>query len=154
MLGDPVNPGDWVRFGICGSLHVLSYWRTRDDREPILSGRMAVNAGPLTTIFNPPASCLNTFTSAAGAVSTTSYSLFMGHWGAYNPAVSACYPRSVSNFQFAGDYYWSPGVCPQGYTTACTFTVSGLASTATASLCCPSYVPSSRPAWLDEGSAC
>jgi hypothetical protein len=94
---------------------------------------MAQNAGPLTTIFTPPPSCTDIVTSAGG-------SLYIGHWADHN--ADSCYPSSTNWFDYgAGHYYWSPGVCPEGFTTACHFTDVKFANTAiSASVCCPQYV--------------
>lgn len=90
--------------------------------------------GPLTTTFTPPSTCLSIITSTT---SRPSYSLFIGHWalGDLN-----CYPSVTSSIDFWSDYVWSPGICPSGYSTACTYDPSAISfdPAATASLCCPS----------------
>ncbi|KAI0848733.1 hypothetical protein F5Y00DRAFT_262204 [Daldinia vernicosa] len=48
--------------------------------------------------------------------------------------ISGCLP---SNFQPENNYYYSPGVCPQGYTYACTADVVSRTPDATAATCCP-----------------
>ena len=97
----------------------------------------ATNVGPLTTIFTPPASCLSTVTSAMGSVSASDYSMFIGHWGGYAPG-SRCYPASTVPIPFLSNYYYSPGICPSGYSAACPWTGTELPASVTASLCCPS----------------
>ncbi|SPQ25751.1 40b249c8-4e13-42b0-91eb-291b36150e80 [Thermothielavioides terrestris] len=63
--------------------------------------------------------------------------MFIGHWGAYDPATS-CYPTSTKLFLFVQEYYYSPGICPSGYWFACPWTGTSFPASVTASLCCPS----------------
>ncbi|KAF1941029.1 hypothetical protein EJ02DRAFT_423372 [Clathrospora elynae] len=105
----------------------------------------SLNRGPITTKFAPPASCLETLTSISGS------SLYFGHFGTiFNVD---CYPTGTSPAQalatgnWAG-YYYSPAICPLGWTAATTFLSSvpiygspqyiALGSETTAALCCPS----------------
>lgn len=92
---------------------------------------MTTNLGPLTTIFTPPASCLSTITSASLA------GFFVGHFSAGN---ENCYPPSTTTNYFATSYFYSPGICPSGYSAACTWPSSAFSAATTASLCCPMYV--------------
>ena len=88
------------------------------------------NAGPLTTTFTPPASCLadlycdppdNTFFFCVQGVSCGSVTSF-----SLNPTLlTECFPSySLLNFANMGPLFgtpivYSPGlICPQGYTTA------------------------------------
>jgi len=97
-----------------------------------------LNLGPLTTIFTPPASCLDVVTSGAGPPFSSTYSLFVGHFGPYEIAQKICYPEGAATINFAyTNYYYSPGYCPSGYSTACAFTAASFAASVTASLCCP-----------------
>lgn len=97
----------------------------------------ATYLGPLATVFTPPASCFNTVTQW----SSTEYVIFHGVFG--DPA---CYPNDVRALDFNA-YYYSPGVCPSGFTEACQDrrqwdrTLNSI----TASLCCPRSVPCNRP---------
>jgi hypothetical protein len=85
--------------------------------------------GPLTTIFNVPSTCTSVITSFSGA-------LFIGHFVSVD---LRCYPPGASSLttQWFSSYYWSPGVCPLSWTTACSYTEVQFAAADTASLCCP-----------------
>lgn len=77
----------------------------------------------------PPATCFGVITAGVAE-------LFIGSWGVGD---SRCYPSStVSNDGGVVDY-WSPGICPSGYSNACSYTSFDLTSspTTTASVCCP-----------------
>ncbi|RDW65038.1 hypothetical protein BP6252_10689 [Coleophoma cylindrospora] len=108
----------------------------------IISDRATIstfNRGPLQTSFAPAASCLSTL--------TWSSTLYFGHWGP-GVADTSCYPKS-SGEKRTSDwdmYYYSPGICPDGWSHAATFSSSypgishsalSIASETTAVLCCP-----------------
>lgn len=100
---------------------------------------MVLNAGPLTTIFTPPTTCLDVITSGLSPYSP-GYSLFIGHFGPYYSPALTCSPTATALINYYTDnYYWSPGYCPSGYTTACSYTPVNLGPKVTASLCCPMY---------------
>ena len=104
-------------------------------------------AGPLTTIWPDGQHCVQTYTSAAGEGWAATYSVFFGHWGSYK-AARTCYPPAVvgTAVDVGSNYYFSPGVCPSGYATACAYTGhTNIPTTVTASVCCPRYVRPSRP---------
>src|SRR5436305_15222935 len=91
----------------------------------------------LTTQFTPPSSCLATsafyqiWTSVcASPLITCDMELF----GV--PDITGCFPPGYTP---SLDFYYSPGVCPSGYTPACTSfnTVSSLIETIYT--CCPTY---------------
>ncbi|KAK3493192.1 hypothetical protein B0T13DRAFT_44358 [Neurospora crassa] len=97
------------------------------------------NIGPLTTTFTPPASC-TTNTPQIYQVWKGTASEYI-HGPLYTPD-SNCFPDGyVAN----PSYYYNPGSCPQGYTTA-PCSRSGLpvtdteaaGKTQTAVVCCPS----------------
>lgn len=89
------------------------------------------NAGPLTTTFTAPSSC---------ATATGLYQVWPDPGGYYyeqGPLLgrTECYP---SGYDASPSQYYSPGLCPAGYTAACSST--GLISstvTETAYTCCP-----------------
>ncbi|KAJ5698639.1 hypothetical protein N7462_000644 [Penicillium macrosclerotiorum] len=95
-----------------------------DDYANSLDTFRTVNAGPLTTVFTPPASCLSTQT----AVTYGRPYLLVGCEGPYG---NECCP---DNWKW--DRYFSPGQCPSGYKT-CTLPTSTQRSETTA-ICCPS----------------
>ncbi|KAI3340135.1 hypothetical protein F4824DRAFT_518232 [Ustulina deusta] len=89
------------------------------------------NLGPLTTTFSPIGpDCSSTFEGSLGN----------NRWLQYgvpgNPS-SACLP---SNFNNNVGYFYSPGLCPSGYTSACTGWVSATTGFTweTETTCCPS----------------
>ncbi|OTA77989.1 hypothetical protein M434DRAFT_38572 [Hypoxylon sp. CO27-5] len=88
------------------------------------------NLGPLTTIFTPSGSdCTSTFIGL-------NYDNRWIQYGVGGAASSACLP---SNFTPYEPYYYSPGICPSGYTSACQAQSSppiGNVSETTAT-CCP-----------------
>jgi hypothetical protein len=68
------------------------------------------NRGPITSVFNPPASCVSTGTWGGGA------SLYFGHWvGFYYD--SACYPSSTTD---RVDAAWGQYFC-QSLISTCKF---------------------------------
>ncbi|KAI1459191.1 hypothetical protein F4805DRAFT_421830 [Annulohypoxylon moriforme] len=83
------------------------------------------NLGPLTTTY-----------SASGSNCDSIYLTLTNEvliYGTPDSALSSCYP---TNFvQYDGNYY-SPGICPSGYSYACT---AGLGNSGTAATCCPTY---------------
>lgn len=85
------------------------------------------NLGPLTTTFTPSgAKCQSTFAGANNDNGWIQYG---------NPtSTTACVPTSFEPFE---GYYYSPGVCPSGYTYACS---AGVGSGSTQATCCPRCV--------------
>ncbi|KAF2801510.1 uncharacterized protein BDZ99DRAFT_370450, partial [Mytilinidion resinicola] len=122
------------------------------------------NRGPITTLFVPPASCVQTLTLA---YPNGDYGMQYGY-GGRSYIDLACYPSASSlakelgtsvdlTSYFTGtsadwaSYYYSPAICPYGYYTAKTFSttiddpydppgsnVIAIGSETTAALCCPS----------------
>ncbi|KAE8446807.1 hypothetical protein EG329_011584 [Mollisiaceae sp. DMI_Dod_QoI] len=111
------------------------------------------NRGPLTTIFTPPASCLTettvvSFPTTALANRTSTFTttkIFINHfsWGDGN-----CYPSTIATFdgstRWGNGYYYSPGICPTGWASACQISTNALgfptsiSSQTSAVMCCPS----------------
>lgn len=92
---------------------------------------MMSNAGPLTTTFTAPSSC---------ATATGLYQIWPeadSYYYEQGPLASRteCYP---SGYDPSPSQYYSPGLCPNGYTPACSRT-GVVSSTATeiAYTCCP-----------------
>ncbi|KAK0634654.1 hypothetical protein B0T17DRAFT_481286 [Bombardia bombarda] len=85
--------------------------------------------GPLTTTFAAPSSC--------GSLSV--YQLWKGSQSTY--VQGPLYTAGSDNACFPDDYnpsgYYSPGICPQGYTTACSKLSTKSKVTETAVVCCP-----------------
>ncbi|KAK4555036.1 hypothetical protein LTR86_007802 [Recurvomyces mirabilis] len=80
----------------------------------------------LTTTFTPPASCFD-----------NQYTSYGGSYWVKDTAVSSlqCYPTGFKSL-WPNGIPFSPGICPQSYTTATQSPYSGQAG-ATAGLCCP-----------------
>jgi hypothetical protein len=76
-------------------------------------------AGSLTTIFTPPCDIAT-----------------VEDWSG-----TSCYPRGWSDYWFGNTGYYSPAICPSGYTIACSryATAQGpdVEPTETAALCAP-----------------
>lgn len=88
--------------------------RNKSDHSPM-------SLGALTTTFTPPASCLSD-------LSGTSWNGTVYYLG---PAsTGSCFPE---NYEPPRSNYYSPGVCPYGYRSACS-SVSGADTVVT---CCP-----------------
>ncbi|KAI6081495.1 hypothetical protein F4821DRAFT_249206 [Hypoxylon rubiginosum] len=90
------------------------------------------NLGPLTTVFTPNGTdCTSTF---LGENDTNTWI----EYGAGGYLSTACLP---SGFRASEAYYYSPGICPSGYTSAChTLHVSaGGSVTETEATCCPTH---------------
>ncbi|KAI4867926.1 hypothetical protein F4820DRAFT_411746 [Hypoxylon rubiginosum] len=89
------------------------------------------NLGPLTTTFIPSgADCTSTF---IGFVNDNAWV----QYGVGGGASSACLPTSFRPF---ASYFYSPGICPSGYTSACQAQISPSTGTLsdTEATCCPS----------------
>ncbi|KAI8950655.1 hypothetical protein F4801DRAFT_547891 [Xylaria longipes] len=92
------------------------------------------NLGPLTTTFTPIGpDCTSTFLGKNQGNGWVQY-------GAGPDASSACLPSHFNSFD---PYFYSPGICPLGYTTAC-FSETYLSTRTefeTQATCCPtSYI--------------
>ncbi|KAI0133417.1 hypothetical protein F4776DRAFT_135439 [Hypoxylon sp. NC0597] len=88
-----------------------------------------MSLGPLTTSFTPPADC--TASSALYWVNTAS----TFYWLHGRPGQSSCFPDNYSPYQ---NQYYSPGICPAGYTRACESASWGGDNIATTrATCCP-----------------
>ncbi|KAK4443365.1 Gag poly protein, partial [Podospora aff. communis PSN243] len=90
---------------------------------------------PLTTTFTPPPHC----TSSAGLhISEWKPSPAQGLWYAVGPLQSPphfpCFPPSYNP---TTQNYYSPGLCPSGYTPACTSRNTIASLTETIYTCCP-----------------
>lgn len=75
----------------------------------------------LTTTFTPPPECLSD-------VYRYNANQLLG------PMTSDCYPPGWNN---ATSTFWSPGICPSGYTTACIAANTVNTFTETIATCCP-----------------
>lgn len=85
------------------------------------------NLGPLTTTYTPTGTdCQSSFIGANND----------NQWFQYGQPTStgACFPNSFEPFE---GYYYSPGVCPSGYTPACS---AGVGTSTTQATCCPMFV--------------
>lgn len=95
------------------------------------------NLGPLTTAFTPPSTCFYTtaFPATVGLFDVTGAGLGFAQTQLeiVSNVATACYPSGYGGY---GDssHYFSPGICPSGYSTGIPSTVSE----ETQALCCPS----------------
>lgn len=104
--------------------------------------------GALTTTFTAPASCasstgINIVGCGSGCV-----------WWAEGPLDAPdCYP---SSYNPSLSHYYSPGVCPSGYTPACTSKNTAGRVTETVQTCCPTALGYSyrcvQPTWSWQSS--
>ena len=117
-----------VNFTLQMYKHIITPTPTLQHRAP------ANTAQALTTIFEPPQSCLDApftlGTSSSGLVG------FWTAWKDYYDKSSECYPPSFSKLQWNWTWY-SPGVCPSGYNVAQTSTPTDSIGV-TQAWCCPS----------------
>ncbi|PMD57916.1 uncharacterized protein K444DRAFT_533093, partial [Hyaloscypha bicolor E] len=91
------------------------------------------SVGSLTTTFTPPSSCLASFQTTGWSQSLTN----LGFLFAGPVTTSGCMP---DNFQFSSTNFYSPGICPVGYTTACHSSIPVGTLTETVVTCCPTFV--------------
>ncbi|CAI6325709.1 unnamed protein product [Periconia digitata] len=120
--------------------------------------------GPLSTLFQPPASC-SLYT--IWEFSDVNY-LWMAHDKFVPYHDPNCLPPpnegvDLSKTESWFSYYYSPGICPQGWQTATTFTSSfpgfngvdglKLGSDTSAALCCPSGFTYTVSDW-GQGNLC
>ena len=82
---------------------------------------------PLTTTFTPAATCLSKY-----------YIIRNFGWILGSPNDASCFPTG-----YASTIYFSPGICPSGYTSSTEaidfLTISGTTITETVATCCPRY---------------
>lgn len=98
------------------------------------TAKISTNLGPLLSTFTPSAACAsNTGLTVFDQGPITVY------WaeGPMSTGSQGCYPSSYSPDLF---HYYSPGLCPSGYTTACTSLNSIGTVTETIHTCCPKWV--------------
>lgn len=104
------------------------------------------NAGPLTTTFTAPASCAtatglyqiwsssSSSRSGDGEGATATYHYEQGPLA----SLASCFPSGYDAAATGAGAYYSPGLCPSGYTAACSSTgVVSATATETAFTCCP-----------------
>ncbi|KAK5165526.1 uncharacterized protein LTR77_009055 [Saxophila tyrrhenica] len=106
--------------------------------------------GPLTTVFTPPAGCLSTRTYNGNAIwapdvskGSLSPAVLLGATG--QAADLLCYPP-----KFTLNHYYSPGICPSGWYSACepTGSASSVAPDAAKTVqCCPTGLNCDGLAW-------
>jgi hypothetical protein len=97
---------------------------------------------PLTTTFVPPSTCISdTYLASSGCTAGECDGLWM-NLGPGPQSTGACLPSGWSPYS-----YYSPGICPSGYSIAYSSVGSG-DDPETFATCCPSYVPFSRIACL------
>lgn len=92
----------------------------------------------LETTFTPPAAC---FTTLEAYIDRNTVLLVPLGITATQSSYYGCWPPGYQQFAVANtgteQGYYSPGVCPSGFTSACAVSVAGPES---AALCCPRCV--------------
>ncbi|KAI1337981.1 hypothetical protein F5Y15DRAFT_425405 [Xylariaceae sp. FL0016] len=92
---------------------------------------MSSNIGPLTTTYTPiGADCTSTFLGLNGG----------NKWLQYGVGGASSTPCLPSKFKPYQNFFYSPGLCPSGYTSACQSTNPPLtadAASETTAICCP-----------------
>ncbi|KAK4574068.1 hypothetical protein LTR86_001829 [Recurvomyces mirabilis] len=95
------------------------------------SGTANITANvPLASIFTPNADC---FDLPFGVLLDGTRSGAPSAFRDYSAARVSCYPSSYSRLELSTDLWFSPGVCPSGFTRA-----SQLLGPTTSAWCCPS----------------
>ncbi|CAG8224675.1 unnamed protein product [Penicillium salamii] len=95
----------------------------------------------LTTTFSPPASCTTDtwyveYLSGSYYFTTSIADPLEGWFFSQGPSDwSSCFP---SGYKTTTDFYYSPGVCPSGYSIASATTLSIGTNAETRATCCPS----------------
>ena len=101
----------------------------------LLRRSLNMSLGELTTTFIPPSSCISSFSNV--------YIVGSLRYVAGGPvSTDGCFP---SNYNDAQNNYYSPGICPARYTSACSSINSIGALTETAVICCPTFVFKTSP---------
>lgn len=107
------------------------------------SNMSTLSIGPLTTTFTAPPSCLtqthkylNTDWNCQGN-HTTPVPCGWLHLG--NISDTSCFPSSYTA-DSSSDFYYSPGICPTLYSTACSNVIGTGSAAQTIATCCPEYV--------------
>ncbi|EJT82413.1 hypothetical protein GGTG_02386 [Gaeumannomyces tritici R3-111a-1] len=115
---------------------------------------MATNIGPLTATFTPPAGCLQqiygTATTEIRGTASTGYK-----WHILGgTSAGDCYPQ---NFVPGPTAYYSPAVCPSGWSMASSTAEMVQTLTESRAVCCPSeyrYSPATGSESLLSSPAC
>jgi hypothetical protein len=95
-----------------------------------------MSLGALTSTFTPPSSCISSFVN----VYLMNPPILGTEYHAGGPvSTDRCFP---SNYGDARTDYYSPGICPAGYMSACTSLNAAGAVTETVVTCCPTFVAS------------
>lgn len=124
------NPG---RRLICSFWFVLGSLSMATIASSFLTLASVTSPPTLTTTFSPSDFCTNDI----HRVNDTQYEgFFFDHLGPLT-STSACFP---SSWEPGTSVYFSPGLCPAGYETACSSLVSLGSVTETRATCCPQYV--------------
>jgi hypothetical protein len=97
------------------------------------------NIGPLTTVYTPPASCTRStgwyksFETTVNEAGETD-AVYFDYRGPIS--IDECLPPG---FNAETRDYYSPGVCPSAYTSACSRPGDFANPSLTKVICCPSY---------------
>ena len=121
--------------------------------DPYPNDFRSYNRGPLTTTFTPASTCLATTSEYIGDLAyspsqrPTTY--YIGLWPDALPdyitdlTSNPCFPTGATSIAFAEPAYYSPGICPSGYTPAASLATDGIGEYGTSAV-----LPTSLTAWL------
>jgi hypothetical protein len=100
---------------------------------------MAALVTALTTTFTPSPYCTNEYwrVNETGTYSQDNQINTYQYMTLGPPSTSDCFPTGYNE---AKSIFYSPGVCPDGYTEACSSTVNVGTLTETRATCCPRFV--------------
>ena len=109
-----------------------------------------MSVAALTTTFTPAPSCLgnsNIWQIHYGTnCAACPYYFLQGP-----PSTSDCLPPSYAGSEYT---FYYPGICPSGYTSACTSVKSLGSYTATVEICCPAGLVPLFPFFFKKYVAC
>ncbi|KAI1747103.1 hypothetical protein F4782DRAFT_535756 [Xylaria castorea] len=136
---------------ICGVLAVLEQLGQHSHSDGRLAPHDCLHLTFQDFHTANPGSLTTTYT-AISSISCGSVHLATdteGFWLEQANSVEDCFPP---NFTALDGYYYSPGICQDGYTYACTTNVGG--SGTTAATCCPSGFTCRSTQSDDDNNAC
>ena len=124
------------------SERLLFSWASPSFQSPSIN-MTATAPLPLTTTFSPPSACTTDtwyieYVKGTYYYTTSISNSLEGWYFSQGPTDwSSCFP---SGYEATTDFYYSPGVCPSGYSIASSSVLSIGVSSETRATCCPSWV--------------
>jgi hypothetical protein len=96
-----------------------------------------MSVAALTTTFTPAPSCLSQFYQLDNADGMKCGDKICQYFQLGPLEPSSCFP---SGWESSSTAYFSPGICPSGYTQACSSVINIGTVSETRATCCPKYV--------------